>query len=1008
MTKTFFLLVSLLAISEAKAQDMRPEVNDSASFHAYKEFWTSFDDYESNAFAKGKAKYLENWHDIQKEWKSQENELNNTQIETLRLAIQRYQSHLTTHGDTGTVPYVRLNLAQALFKLGTHQRSQGEASKKRALAVISDLTRENPSFAMTEEALYLKASILESLDQEESAHNVWKTLAAQAKSTIYGVHAHLALGDHAFAKEQAETALASYRKAYTLTQSLNLPIYEKIRVDYRLAWASYRAADLDSAMDASRRLLEPEADFRQISMQKKMTKDACDLIGDSLFEKDNIAQTKSYLKRESIRPFAAVIGLKMMTRMATNPSSEKMSELGEFLLERYPQAKEVPEVAILMADIYKKERQQEKYIATLERLSLLLPKNSLWRVQHKGDLPAIAAMERKALEATQLLAGQFYEDGLVQKSASSFATSQTYYDVLLRFDPENSDAETWELRRAHCMYFANDWEAADKAYEAFKSRSQAKSENLEIAYYQQILGREKLWRQSLSSLSTEKTNRTQSEKRLQALEQGIDDFTDRFPNRSHGVDLLLVAANANRDLGNSKQADRYWNRALLSEPNATQRTLAIRGLVQSKVKAGDPQELLALTRNYLKLEDFSELGAKFNSELYSVLSSSIRDAAKELNDKGKILEAGQLMIAMAREFPEIPEQKKIYRDGSYYLALAGAWGETSTAANSYLAEHKKSEINADMMYLKARSEEYQLRFGDAAKSHLALAETHPKFSRTVASLQRSEELASGEEDYRTAGRAAMIASSYKKDPEQKHEGLLHAAEYYAKDGDWDDSMKALTLAEKASNSPGLKMKTQLMMAKVWEGQGDREKALATYQKLAQEAESMREDLDKQLYSRVVGEANFLLGEAEAKRSYRVDELESADAVSQIRKKDDHIDRSLKFYNKAIAADDSEWSARARYGAASLAEGMSQSIRNAIAKRKVQGSDTLKEQAQRWQTLAQQYHSQNLLARQKDPSLNNAWIERSALKISGLQPIPETKSSDVPASLDTTQPYQWSH
>lgn len=1010
MIKASLLLIGLLSLTGAKAQEMRSETNDSASFHAFKDFWTSFDDYEADAFTKGKAKYLENWHHVQKEWKTQEHDMNSLQIETLRTAVQRYQSHLTTHGDTGTAPYVRLNMAQALYKLGTHQGAQGEGAKKRALAILSDLHRENPSFSMTEEALYLKASILESLDQEESAHNVWKALAAQAKSTIYGVHAHLALGDHAFAKEQAEKALGSYRKAHTLAQSISVPTYEKVRIDYRLAWAAYRSADLDAAVEASMRLLEPESDFRQISLQKKMTKDATDLIGDSLFEKDNVAQTKSFLKRESIRPYAAAIGLKIMTRMASNPSTEKMGELGDFMLDRYPQAKEVPEIATLMADVYKKERQQDRYVATLERLSLLLPKNSLWRVQHKDDLPAIAAMERRSLQATQLLAGQFYEDGLVQKSAASFATSQTYYESLLRFDPSSSDAETWELRRAHCMYFANNWEGADKAYETFKKREQVKPENLEIAYYQQILGREKLWRQSLSSLSSEKGSRGQSEQRLRSLEQGIDDFTDRFPNRTHGVDLLLVAANANRDLGNGKQADRYWNRALLSEPNRTQRTLAIRGLIQSKAKSGDPQELLALTRNYLKLEDFSELGDRFNSELKLVLANSIRDAAKELNDKGKILEAGQLMIAMAQEFPGIPDQQKIYRDGSYYLALAGAWGEASSATNRFLAEHKKSEIMPDMMYLKARSEEYQLRFGEAAKSHLALAEAHPKFSRTVASLQRSEELAAGEEDFRTAGRAAMIAATYKKDPEQKHEGLLHAAEYYAKEGDWQGSMNALTQAEKISGSPGLKMKTQLLMAKVWDGQGDREKALATYQSLAKNAEAMREDLDKQLYARIAGESNFLLAEAEAKRSHRVDELqESKEAVSQIRKKDDHIDRSLQYYNKAIAAQDPEWSSRARYGAATLAESMSHSIRNAIAKRAVEGSDSLKEQATRWQTLAQQYHSQNLLARQKDPSLNNSWIERSALKISGLQPIPESKSSgDIPASLDTTQPYQWSH
>src|SRR5690606_32509589 len=148
------------------------------------------------------------------------------------------------------------------------------------------------------------------------------------------------------------------------------------------------------------------------------------------------------------------------------------------------------------------------------------------------------------------------------------------------------------------------------------------------AYYQQILSREKLWRQSLSSMNKENGSRTVAEERLRKLEKSIDNFADRFPNRSHGVDILLMAASANSDMGDLKQAERYWNRVLLSDPNATLTTIAIRGLVQATIRAGDPQPIPAITRNYLKLENFFILGAPFRSELYDVLSTSVKDAAK--------------------------------------------------------------------------------------------------------------------------------------------------------------------------------------------------------------------------------------------------------------------------------------------------------------------------------------------------------------------------------------------
>jgi hypothetical protein len=82
----------------------------------------------------------------------------------------------------------------------------------------------------------------------------------------------------------------------------------------------------------------------------------------------------------------------------------------------------------------------------------------------------------------------------------------------------------------------------------------------------------------------------------------------------------------------------------------------------------------------------------------------------------------------------------------------------------------------------------------------------------------------------------------------------------------------------------------------------------------------------------------------------------------------------------------------------------------MAKGSAKADRTLDEQARRWVQVSQQYHTQNLMARQKDPYRYRdvVWIERSALKASGLQPQVEPASRSLPSALDTTQPYQWSH
>jgi tetratricopeptide (TPR) repeat protein len=1016
MNKHYILLSILLAGAPlaSNAQDLREEPVEDKSLQAFGDYWRSFDDYEDHKFLKNKGSHFEAWDRLKTEWRSQEKALTAAQLDDLKSAVKRYENQLKEHPTATSTPYARMNLAQVLSKIASLQDGEKSAEpyQKQALAVLADLNKNQPGFTLNDEALYLRATILESMNQDEAALNVWQALARDGKDSIYTVHANLAIGDSNFEKEKASKSLKAYQNAEAILARVRSPEadYEKLRVNYRLAWAAYRTADLEESLVAAQKLLHPESDFKRISMQKRMTADACDLIADTLFEQDKVERTKDYLQKDILRPYASTIGLRILSRLASNPTPTQSIELADFLLDRYPAAKEAPEIATILADVYRSTKQEGKYVATLERLSLMLPRTSVWRVQHKNDPSLLANMESKALNANQLLAGKFYENGMVQGSQSSFETARTYYDALLKFSPDAPEAETWELRRAHSLYFANHFDDADKAYESFKNRGTVSPENLEVAFYQQTLSREKVWRQSLAKFDETGTKpNAASMAKLRRLQDNITAFADRFPNRGHVVDLLLLAASANRDLNDFAVAEGFWNRALLSDPSPTQRTLAIRGLVQSKIKSGKPEETLALTRNYLKLENFDQLGSSFQGELVGIVSASVKETAAELNAKGKVEEAGQLLLAVTREFPAIPDHDALYRDGAYYMALAGNWKESEAAANTYLAEQKTKGNTEDLLYLKARALEYQLRFHKAATAHLALAEAYPKYSKALPAAQRAEGLAAAEDDYKLAGKAASIVSNYQGSPEGKTEALLRSADYYAKAKAWPEALQILARAETESRSPSFRLKAQLQVAKVWNAQGQSDKALASYRRLAADAESRKEDLDKSLYKGIVGESNFLLGEALQKEFERVED-EGGNSLGRLKFKGGKLEESLKLYNKAIAADDSEWSSRARFNAAQLAENMSQAIRTAMAKGSAKEDRSLDEQARRWVQVSQQYHTQNLMARQKDPYRYRdvVWIERSALKASGLQPQVEPASRNLPSALDTTQPYQWSH
>lgn len=1006
------------------AAQLRPEVPDPESVQAYSQFWLSFDDYENHRRNSEQSQKMGAWDQIRQEFSYQDAAARNRELDLLQEAAARYKLHLENHPQAGNAPYVKLNLAQIQANIASLRDEQspksGDENRKIALTILAEISKEHPGFALQEESQYLRATLLEGLGQNETAFTIWQSLAAKARSSIFGVHAFLAVGDHYFAKEKPLDALKAYRKGRGLLQNLEVKDkdIELLRFQYRIAWAAYRSAELEQCIATAIELLEPGHEFRNLRVKQRVESDAVELAGDALFEQDDMPAIRSTLQNKLIRGHAAAIGLRIMNRQMGLENKEKLLEIGPFLVENYPKAKEMPEILMLLANVYKEQKQEERYLATLERLSLLLPGNSLWRNQQQSDPQTIQNMEEKSMAATQLLAAQSYEQGMVQGSPASFKTAWTYYDNLIRSKPQHPEAETWKLRRAHSLYFSEQWAEADKAYEAFKNDRQVTAANLEVASYQQILAREKIWRQSLQKTAGQRGTPGKDPlviEKLRKLEQGIDEFADRFPGRPHTVDLLLLAASANRDLNNYGEAEKYWSRSLLSEPSPGQRTLAIRGLVQARIKNGAPEDIVALTRNYLKLENWNELGSGFGGELKGVLSAAAKDAGESLNKKGEVTEAGRMLLSLAEEFPDLPDYDNIYRDGAYYLAIGGAWGEAQKATEKYLAKNDRPK-SADMLYLKARSQEYQMRFREAANTHLALVEKYPRYNRSAGSIQRAEDLAVAEDEYKTAGRAAMLAVQYQKNLDGRYAAYVRASGHYKQTQAWDQALVALNEAQKISRQPGTKLKTKMEIARLMLAKGDRDEAANLYRQLAQETARRQENIDKSTYQAISGEANFQLAEFE-RQNFEAIAANPEDGVNsqKLEEKGLRLERSLQYYAKAIATQDPEWATRARYGAGQTAEKMSQSLRTALARRDRSGdgdSRSLQDQAQRWQSLAQEYFSQNLLARNKEPHRykDSVWIEKSAMKLSGMAPGgPKTEEkTEVPASVGTSTPYMWSH
>jgi hypothetical protein len=1018
-------LAALVFTGTAVAQTvLPPEELDAKGLEAFKQYWSAFQEQESKAIGEAEKKFKDSWAEVRKEHQKQRAHLTADQLATLEKAAKRYRQHLDQHDGADNKPFVMLNLAQILNLIGDHRQGQDESAgtfaKNEALALLTEIEKSYRDFASRDQALYLRALILESLDRDEEALTAWQSLAASGGSTLYGLYARVAAGDHLFKRDRPAEAMQLYQKALTLLPDVKAADaeFEHMRINYRLAWAAYRAAELNTVITAGAELLVPGRRTKSVDRREKIQLDAVELMGNALYENNAMPRTMEVLRRKEIALFAPAVGLRTATRYSANNIHNEAVNLGEMLIEEFPLAADAPAILQVTADSYGKLGKTPQRLATLEKLALLLPAQSLWRSRHKHDMPTIQAMEEKAAAAAVTVATQNYETGLAAGNVRAFSAAISYYEILLEHAANAPDANMWRLRRAHCHYFAGNYDEAVRLYTDLKANFKVSPEILQLASYQLVLASEKRWRDAFASVA-EKGNEPLTDehvkKTLADLERSVDEFAARFPGQSRAVDLLLVGASANRDMNKYDGAAKYWQRALVSQPSPAQRGVAIRGLVFASMKTGSTGDVVELARRFLKLEDWRALGLNLGNELRGVLSTAALDEGKRLNNAGQVREAGEMLTAIAREFPDVPDRDKIYRDGGYMLALAGDWAGAQKAADGYLASGL-TRFKADMTYLLARAHEYQLRLHDAAKRYFELGDRHAAHARSLTSLQRAEKLALAEGDFALAAQAASVQAERARNETTRLADYARAVEHLGKAKNPGAALNVARRRWRNSKGEGEKLKSQLLVARTTYEAGSEQEALDEITIVAKQADRSRGQLSAEEYAAISSEANFLLGEESRRRFEDFRILERSGAVSaNIAQKSRYFEDLVSAYDKAAAAGDPGYSPQARYRLAEAAETFADEI--AAVPNQAENGLTVKAQSryqatiQRLQELAKRYHGANVLAARKAPRVyrDNEWIKRSTLRLSGDTAVRDTirRRDEAPMAIDAALPSEWS-
>ena len=414
-------------------------------------------------------------------------------------------------------------------------------------------------------------------------------------------------------------------------------------------------------------------------------------------------------------------------------------------------------------------------------------------------------------------------------------------------------------------------------------------------------------------------------------------------------------------------------------------------------------------KRFLALEDWSTLGDDLKNELLLVLSSVISKEAADLMKQGEIENAANVMVDNAKEVKDLPNKDKFLRDGAYNLAIAGNWAKAEEIA----LEHQQSEngkFRDDSLYLLARSQEYQLKFADAASNYYALAQKYPKHTRSMVALERAEKIASSEGNHDLAGSAAEMMANRTRDSQKRFAIYTRAANHYIKANKNEKSYQIASKAQKTSRGKVQNLKARILQAKILNANGQLTESEELATKIKTTAYAAKPNLGRKNWSEIVSEASFITAQSTQEKfdTFHLDEIKIQVTISE---KSVLFERLYDQYIEIIKTESPNHAPKARFLLAQSSEEFAGELVTVLSKNESISYSRKQQiigQSKKLMNIAKKLHGDNLLAQTRKPSLykNNPWIKKSLIIAGKTKKVDNRNETLLPNTVDLKLPSNW--
>lgn len=989
------------AVQEHKDTSLKKE-----NFKAFKHYLRQFKEYEKQMHEAKKEEIRQRWLKIQKEYQAKQKEHLNKKNIAIMNAINYYEEILKKGkvSSPSDKALVMLNLAKALNILA-HELKQtdpalAETYSTKAVNFIAQIEKDYPSFEYIAEALYLKALILEEQNMQERAIIVWQKLSKLKIQKSYVISAHVFIGDYFFNKDETTVAQRYYQEALSLlAKNKKNDLYEEqfIRIQYRLAWASYRIADYSQTIKSCLEILKP---IRMFSDQKEfddIKADVVELIAGALFGLNNLNKIKSIFKLEFMKNYASKVSLYLIEKYYNAGLYDNVVKIGNIVVNNFYFDADMPQILRYCAQAAQNLKRNDVRIAFLEKLSILLAPQSLWRAKNKDNIEAVKQMEQLARSAALTVAEYYFDLGNQTLNKGYFSLSAMYYQILVDCVPQDlavnewSLKVKWKLKIAENYYLSEKFDQAINLYEDLYKNYKLQDNELKITLFQLALSYEKKFRilfvqeYGKNQITDENQEIKEIIKYLSKLNNIVNIFADKYPDSNKTPRLLLMAGSANRDVKKYDVALQYWNRVLLSNnADINQGAAAIRGIIYATIKVNTTREVIEQIVNFLTHKNKFIQNPDLYFELLDMLSKTVISESEQRKNSADYADFGNLMVKIAQEYKDLPQRDKIFKDGAYFLAFKEDWSAAQKACLSYI-NLGLVQYKGDILYLLAKSYEYQLRFKDAILYYMMLAQDYPKHSRAIYSASKALELAIGENDFKKAAESCTLKAVLVSSKRDKFNMYIQSAEYYQQVGMYGTALNQIKKAIPYALSIDDKIKSQILLYKYMYKSSDEKKAIDGLMRLYKNINQNKNKLVAENYALYASQINYLIAEDAALYFYDYDILERGGSLqNRINIKSNYFSKLVKHYDIVSALNLPSFGPEARFKISEAADKFADDLTMILNSYKLETKhhDKYVRISQRLKALSRRYLTNNMVVANKQPYKfkNNEWIYKSSLKL----------------------------